>query len=172
MGILIVANGHMNLQNKYRKQGLIRIVRLVLTIFSVIVLASANKPFMLAVLSQSKNSGHEPSPVVLQKQRDDSGRTFVDWCREKNSLTSEIKRTVEVLLKEAKTTECDRANQILSTFTELDLTYNLISDIQPLASLTNLTDLDLSDNLISDIQPLTSLTNLTDLDLSDNLITD
>jgi hypothetical protein len=58
-----------------------------------------NKPFMLVVLGQSKNSGNEPSPVVVQKQRGDSGRTFADWCREKASLSPEVKYTVEVLLK-------------------------------------------------------------------------
>jgi hypothetical protein len=81
----------MNLPHKYRKQGSVGIVRLILITFSMIVLASwANKSFMLVVLGQSKNSGNEPSPVVVQKQRGDSGRTFADWCREKASLSPEI----------------------------------------------------------------------------------
>ena len=43
---------------------------------------------------------------------------------------------------------------------------NTISDISPIAGLTNLTGLQLSGNSISDIDPLASLTNLTYLDLS------
>jgi internalin A len=92
----------MNLQNKYRKQGSVGIVWLILITFSMIVLTSwANKPFMLVVLGQPKNSGNEPSSAVVQKQRGDSARTFADWCREKASLSPEIKYTVEALLEES-----------------------------------------------------------------------
>src|ERR671933_666188 len=100
-------------------------------------------------------------------------RTFADWCREKDSLSPEAKHTVEVLLEEAETTECDEANQILSSFTELSLyNNNQISDIKPLQSLTNLTYLTLINNQISDIKPLASLTNLTELYLINNQISD
>ena len=45
---------------------------------------------------------------------------------------------------------------------------NEITDVSPLASLTNLTTLNLSDNRISDVSPLASLTNLTWLNLMRN----
>jgi len=127
---------------------------------------------MLAVLGQPKNSGNEPSPAVVQKQRGDSGRIFADWCREKASLSPEAKYTVEVLLKEAETTECDVANQKLSSLTALYIAYNQISDVKPLESLTNLTNLDLTANEISDIKPLESLTKLNTLILNNNQIND
>ena len=127
---------------------------------------------MLVVSSQSQNSGNELSLWVVQKQRGDSGRTFADWCREKASLSPETKHTIEVLLEKAGTTECEAADQQLSSLTELTLDKNQIKDIKPLASLTNLTGLDLSKNQISDIKPLASLTNLTGLDLSKNQISD
>jgi len=85
-------------------------------------------------------------------------RTFADWCRQKADLSPEAKRTVELLLKEAGTTECDAANQTLSSLTQLLLDNNQISDIKPLESLTNLTMLFLDNNQISDIKPLESLT--------------
>jgi internalin A len=83
-------------------------------------------------------------------------KTFGDWCREKDSLSPETKRTVEVLLQEAGTTKCDAANQKLSSLTELSLN-SYISDIKPLQSFTKLTKLDLSSNSITDIRPLESL---------------
>ena len=163
----------MNLQNWYRKQGSVGIVGLILITFSMIVLASCgNKPFMLGVSGQQKNSGNEPSPVVVQKQRGGSGRTFADWCRDKASLSPEVKYTVEELLKVARTTECDAANQKLSTLTELYLYENSISDIKPLESLTNLTRILLYKNQISNIKPLESLTNLTFVNLDNNQISD
>ena len=55
--------------------------------------------------------------------------------------------------------------------TVLSLTFWNISDITPLAGLTNLTSIYLSDNNISDITPLAGLTNLTYLDLGLNPIT-
>src|SRR4028118_2364465 len=101
-----------------------------------------------------------------------SRRTFADWCRQKASLSPEAKHTVEVLLQKAGTTECDVANQTLSSLTELVLQNNQISDIKPLQSLTNLTVLVLENNKISDIKPLESLTNLTLLFLNNNQISD
>ena len=56
----------------------------------------------------------------------------------------------------------------LTNLTELELVDNQITDISPLASLTNLTHLALADNQISDVSPLASLTNLTELYLQNN----
>ena len=76
-------------------------------------------------------------------------RTFADWCRQKADLSPEAKRTVEVLLQKAETTECDAANQTLSSLTGLYLGNNQISDIKPLESLTKLTKIRLSGNPIA-----------------------
>ncbi|CAA9328784.1 internalin, putative, partial [uncultured Microcoleus sp.] len=103
---------------------------------------------------------------------ENSRRTFSDWCRQKADLSPEAKRTVEMLLKRLGTTECDVANQKLSGFTALSLHNTEISDIKPLASLTNLTSLTLFNTEISDIKPLASLTNLTSLSLHNNQISD
>ena len=116
--------------------------------------------------------GNLISAEVAQTQLEDSRGTFADWCRQKADLSPETKHTVEVLLKEAGTTDCDVANQKLSSLTALRLSENQISDIKPLASLTNLTSLLLKGNQISDIKPLASLTNLTSLTLEGNQISD
>ncbi len=115
--------------------------------------------------SKPSESGTEPKPGNSQG-------TFAQLCREKASLSPEAKSTVEVLLKTAGTTECDAANQKLSSIKELDLKQNKISDIKPLQSLTQLTTLNLGGNQISDIKPLESLTNLTWLYLGFNQISD
>ncbi len=54
----------------------------------------------------------------------------------------------------------------------LGLSNNLISDISPIASLTDLTYLNLYDNPISDISPLSGLTNLTYLNFQYSNISD
>ena len=57
--------------------------------------------------------------------------------------------------------------------TELSLKdLRVISDLTPLAGLTNLTELVLDDNNISDITPLAGLTNLEVLQLGENKISD
>ena len=123
---------------------------------------SGNRPSEL--ISNSQPGNNRPSALVSEPQPKKTGPTFADWCRKKGSLSPETKHTVEVLLQKAETTECDAANQKLSSFTSLSLYKNQISDIKPLESLTNLTDLSLTDNQISDIKPLESLTNLTRLE--------
>ena len=73
-----------------------------------------------------------------------------------------------------------RGNQIsdisplasLSNLTKLNLGGNEISDISPLASLTNLGALDLVNNQISEVSPLASLSNLASLNLRGNQISD
>jgi len=54
----------------------------------------------------------------------------------------------------------------------LDLIYGSITDLSPLAGLTNLTVLELAGNNIADITPLAGLTNLSELYLSNNKISD
>ena len=117
-------------------------------------------------------SGSGLSAKAAETQPGNSRRTFADWCRQKADLSPEAKRTVELLLQYAETTECDAANQKLSSLTQLALSNNQISDIKPLESLTNLTDISLNNNQISDIKPLESLTNLTWLVLNNNQISD
>ena len=86
---------------------------------------------------------------VLAAETQPANKTFGDWYREKASLSPEAKHTVEVLLKEAQTTNCAEANQELSSMTTLNLFLEPISDIKPLQSLTNLTLLSLGENLIT-----------------------
>ena len=60
----------------------------------------------------------------------------------------------------------------LTNLTELFLAGNAVSDISPLAGLINLTNLNLANNMVSDISPLAGLTNLTNLYLAKNAVSD
>ncbi|WP_264197115.1 leucine-rich repeat domain-containing protein, partial [Microseira wollei] len=91
--------------------------------------------------------------------------TFADWCLHFDSLPEAARHTVEMLLKKAKTSDCNEADRILSNLTSLNLDSNQITDISPLKALTNLTSLNLYNNQITDISPLKALTNLTSLNL-------
>ena len=96
-----------------------------------------------------------------------SGLIFANsWCRQKDLLSPEAKHTVELVLKELGTTDCDTAGRELSTLKKFALYGDNITDINPIASLTNLTELELNNSQISDLKPLQSLTNLTYLDVS------
>ena len=94
--------------------------------------------------------------------------SFIDWCQNKDSLSEEAWNTVEALLKDACTSDCNEADRILSNCTKLSIfsDYDLISDLSPLSTLTNLTELYLDDNQNSDLSPLSTLTNLTKLSIS------
>ncbi len=97
-----------------------------------------------------------------------SPKTFADWCLNKDSLSAETKHTVDAILQEAKTQDCDQADKLLSNRIELSLASKLITDLRPLSSLTHLTFLDLSNNQIADLRPLSTLTNLGLLSLENN----
>src|SRR6476469_6365290 len=112
-------------------------------------------------------------------------KSFADWCLDKAKLSPDAKYTIDLLLGQAGTNDCNQASVELSTLTTLYLNGNTIgrpgrvkslinldshgfsgkriSDIRPLKYFTNLTKLDLGANEISDISPITSLTNLSEL---------
>ena len=98
--------------------------------------------------------------------------SFADWCKHKDSLSPAARHTVELLLKQAGTSDCNEAEKVLFNLTRLNLYNNQITDIKPLSGFTKVTELNLSNNQISDITPLSGLTNLTKLDLKSNRITD
>ncbi|MEQ8973051.1 MAG: leucine-rich repeat domain-containing protein [Coleofasciculus sp. C1-SOL-03] len=107
---------------------------------------------------------------VAQAANPSLGSSFQEWCLNKTSLSAEARKTVEVLLEEAGTSDCKQADDNLSSRTELDLSFSQITDVSSLSGLTNLSLLDLSNNQITDVSPLSGLTNLTGLDLGENPI--
>ncbi|MEQ8969030.1 MAG: leucine-rich repeat domain-containing protein [Coleofasciculus sp. C1-SOL-03] len=98
------------------------------------------------------------------------GSSFKEWCLNRGSLSDETRKTVYILLEQAGTSNCEQADATLLSRTELQLWDNSITDISPLAGLSNLTELFLSSNSITDASPLAQLTNLRRLFLGDNPI--
>jgi internalin A len=103
-------------------------------------------------------------------------KSFTQWCRQKKSLPAETRKTIDVLLENAGTKNCNLANEQLRSLNELSLeNYSRefeIRDLRPLSSLSNLTKINLSGNNIVDIQPLSSLTKLVKVNLRRNNIID
>lgn len=110
--------------------------------------------------------------AVTQAAEPSLRSSFEEWCQQKASLSAEARKTVEVLLEEAGTNDCELAANNVSSRTELYLSGNEITDLRPLAGLTNLRGLILDSNQIIDLTPLAGLTNLKHLTLSGNPITD
>src|SRR5919202_3317498 len=116
----------------------------------------------------------EPRSVQPQTnpERTRNFRSFADWCLNKNSISEAQKRTVEVLLREAKTSDCYQANEKLSNLTKLILSGKFLSGSVIEGELTDLTEAEKTNlfkmNQISDLSPLSQLTNLTSLSLDNN----
>ena len=138
-----------------------------------------------------------PIAAQPQDQNDQNYRnykTFADWCLNRDRLSPGAKETVQVLLAQAKTSNCDQASKKLASVSQLVLHQNYPAiDLSPLQSLPNLTDLSITGQLsdvsplqtmtqltrlrlnevpVQDIRPLRSLTNLTELRLTGTLISD
>lgn len=127
---------------------------------------------ILGILSGLIVMGLSPGSLA-QSQLDTSNfKTFQDWCSNRQQLPTAAKRTLDVLLQQVGTSNCDRAAQMLSEQETLDLSTLLISDLSPLTGLNHITSLRINNNQISNLTPLQSLTNLTELDLSHNQIVD
>jgi internalin A len=99
-------------------------------------------------------------------------KSFAQWCEEKNSVSAETRKTIDVLLKESGTDDCQAANLELNKLTSIVLYDGQISDLKPLASLTNLQAIAAAQNKIVDLRPLTALNKLRALMISSNQIVD
>jgi hypothetical protein len=109
-------------------------------------------------------------PAMAAPQQSAKTKTFAQWCQQKDSVPAATKLTIDLLLKQAGTENCNQANSTLSNLTRLDLNSEKISDLQPLSSLTKLINLRLYNNQIRDIEPLAGLNQLTMLYLDENKI--
>jgi internalin A len=116
-------------------------------------------------------AGWSNSALPIQPPQAENFKTFTDWCLNQKKLTTDAKHTVKVLLEEAKTQNCQQANQKLTSDFNLILADNQIRDIRPLQSLSQLVQLALGYD-ISDIKPLQSLSKLVELHLDNNKISD
>jgi internalin A len=112
------------------------------------------------------------SPVFPVVAAPEQPKSFLQWCQQKGSVPATTRRTIDILLHEAGTKNCNLADRQLRTLIELDLSIDQLVDIQPLAGLTNLKELRLDSNQIVDIKPLAGLTNLNILYLHTNQIVD
>ncbi|MEO1428521.1 MAG: leucine-rich repeat domain-containing protein [Cyanobacteria bacterium J06633_8] len=114
----------------------------------------------------------KPAVAVPTKRNHKPIPSFTQLCKQKESLKEQTQYTIKVLLRKVATNNCDRAHQKLRKIQILDLSSHEISDLSPLAQLTNLRELYLSYNQIRDLSPLSRLTNLKFLFLESNQIGD
>jgi internalin A len=99
-------------------------------------------------------------------------KTFTQWCQRQKSFITTIRKTIDVLLQTANTTDCQLADTKLQSLTELNLNFQGLTNIEPLASFHNLKKLYLLGNDLGNLQPLSKLNKLVELDLGINGIQD
>ena len=97
---------------------------------------------------------------------------FAQWCQRQSTTSEATKHTVNALLKIAKTKDCELADTKLRSITYLNLRDSHISDLRPLAGLTQVDTLLLDNTQISDLRPLVSLNNIYFITLNNNQISD
>ena len=121
---------------------------------------SVSQKAMLEVALPNTNISW-PSVIINDSQKTEKtwGEKYEEWIQKPEQYGGQ---DVLQQIKEAKE----------SGATELTLSYSNISDLTPLADLTNLTELTINYSKISDLVPLAGLTNLTDLTLSYSKISD
>ncbi len=98
-----------------------------------------NKSLLLILILIVRSTAFKPH--LTNAQTSQAFSSFLELCQRKNSLSPQQKHTINVLLEEASTTNCQKANDYLKTVNSLFLVDRKIKDISPLANLTNLTEL-------------------------------
>jgi Leucine-rich repeat (LRR) protein len=90
------------------------------------------------VLSVASASPPQPEP-----------KSFEAWCLQKKSVPAATRHTIDILLENVGTKDCKLADRNLKTLATLSVPSTQISDVKPLAGLTNLTTLSLRENQIA-----------------------
>ena len=96
--------------------------------------------------------------------------SFLATCYKLNELNQNQQHTLKVLLKHAKSSNCEQAAIRLESMESLTLMDKGIKDIGPIGTLRNLTELNLMNNQISDLRALRGLDQLKTLNLTENRI--
>jgi internalin A len=95
-------------------------------------------------------------------------QTFLDLCIQKNSLPKATQTSISAMLSRAGTFDCRLGNSLLLSKKSLTLQHAKISDLSPIATLSQLEVLKLDSNDIQDLSPLVTLTQLKTLTISNN----
>jgi internalin A len=101
------------------------------------------------VLSFQTSLAYLPEVIVVAASPPQKPKSFAQWCQQKKSVPAETRHTIDVLLKEAGTKNCQKADTKLRNLTALNLYSNQIINVKPLAALTNLNDLRIESNQIA-----------------------
>lgn len=97
---------------------------------------------------------------------------FAAWCEQQFELPLATRHTIEALLHQAETKDCQEAETKLSKIENFGCSGCDILDLRPLQSLPPLRWLQLENSQISDLKPLQFFTNLNYLSLERNQISD
>ena len=100
----------------------------------------------------------------------DTSLNFAETCVLHRADATPFGFTIRAMLTQAGVQNCDDAANALNSSPSLDLSSKMISDVRPVALVSNLTSLNLSANAIVDVEPLASMAGLSTLNLSTNNI--
>ncbi|NKB17229.1 MAG: hypothetical protein HC770_02460 [Pseudanabaena sp. CRU_2_10] len=75
----------------------------------------------LIVSYPSQLSAEQIAPKQSSPEEIGNLKTFKDWCVNQEKLPPETKRTIEELLRQAETKDCDRTSKKLASITSLSL---------------------------------------------------
>jgi Leucine-rich repeat (LRR) protein len=105
----------------------------------------------------------------LIAEKDIKPNSFTEWCLYKDSLSQEIRNTIELLLEIAGTYNYQEASVQLASLTKLDLMRYRFKDdrtydLRPIATLTQLKQLRIH-GYITELDSIAALTNLQELGL-------
>jgi internalin A len=111
-------------------------------------------------------------------------KSFLEWCQRRNSVPAATKTTIDRLLVQAGTQDCQQADSKLRTNTTsigylgpdtreiMDGKIRPIVDLRPIAGLTNIKEIRLNNTQVKDLTPLAGLINLKRLRITNSYITD
>ena len=106
--------------------------------------------------SNSPNSSQTKETDFAESINTASFVRFTDWCFNKNELKQSTRNTIDELLNEVDTIDCDLAEKRLSTIKFINIydKEDNALDLRPLQSLPQLIRLTADDAKIHDLSPL------------------
>lgn len=125
-----------------------------------------------STINSSITINGNPKQIIISINRNGQAQTFTSFAQlcSKRTLYADIKVTIDAILKVIGISDCNQANTLIPSITEMDLSNTQVASVEPLAWFVNLEKLNLSNTQVKSFIHLSGLPHLSYLDVSNTQI--
>lgn len=125
-----------------------------------------------STINSSISINRNSEQIIVSINRNGQAETFTSFAQlcSSRALYTDIKVTIDAILKVMGMPDCNQANTLIPSITEIDLSNTQVASLEPLVWFVNLEKLNLSNTQVKSFIHLSGLHHLSYLDVSNTKI--